>query len=62
MAKTTAKSCGFGITLLTDLLTDVVLQIHKLCIEDIGHVQISAQFDTDASVASTTLQPMQVSK
>jgi hypothetical protein len=39
MAKTAAKSCGFGACLFTVLLTDTIQQIHILCIADIKFIR-----------------------
>jgi len=62
MAKTAAKSCGFGATLLTHLFTDVIKDRNELCVQGIGHMGVSVHRDDNATVASTTLQPIQVSK
>ena len=62
MAKTAAKSCGFGATLLTHLFTDVIKDRNELFVQAIGHMGVSVYLDDNATVASTTLQPRQVSK
>jgi len=62
MAKTAAKSCGFEANLLTHSFTDVIKDRNDLCVQAIGHMGVSVYLDDNATVVSTTLQPMQVSK